>query len=174
MILCPYCESENIKGTDVCELCGQALVDDHLPTPSNRVERALLRDRITDLEPNRPIVVAPDMTVGDVVKLLVERKIGCVFVVDNERIVGVFTERDALTRIGVKAEQFRDRPISEFATPNPRELDSDAKIAFAVRMMDLGGYRHIPIIDGEGKPKGVISVRDILRYLTEHMAAETA
>ncbi len=174
MTLCPYCETENIKGTDLCERCGQALMEDHLPTPGNRVERGLLKDRIADLKPNVPIVVSPMMTVGDVVSLMVKRQIGCVFVVENERVSGVFTERDALTRIGVKAEQVRNRPISEFATPNPRELDGDAKIAFAVRMMDLGGYRHIPVINADGKLDGVISVRDILNYLTDQMAVENA
>ncbi len=174
MILCPYCDAENIKGSDVCERCGQPLADQYLQKPSNFVERALLKDRISQLDPKTPIVVPPTMSVGDVIKLMVEKNIGCVFVVQDDCIQGVFTERDVLTRIGVRAYELADHPISEFATPNPRELDGDAKIAFAVRMMDVGGYRHVPIVDAQGHPSGVISVRDILRYLTDCMGTRVA
>lgn len=170
MILCPYCDAENIKGADVCERCGQALSEQYLSSPANYVERALLKDRISDLNPKVPIVVSPTMSVDEVIKLMVHRNIGCVFVVHNDRFQGVFTERDVLTRIAPRIDEVRNRPISEFATANPHELDGDAKIAFAVRMMDLGGYRHVPIVDAEGRPSGVISVRDILRYLTDCMA----
>ena len=171
MIVCPYCDAENIEGTDRCEQCGQALVDMHLSAPGTNVERALLADHVSKLQPKTPIVVTPDMPVGDVLKLLVEKKIGCVFVVDNEAIVGVFSERDALLRIGTSAIELAARPISEFMTSNPQDLVGDAKIAFAVRMMDMGGYRHIPVVDADRRPTGVISVRDILKYLTAEISA---
>ena len=54
-------------------------------------------------------------------------------------------------------------------TPNPQTLVADAKIAFAVHRMDLGGYRHLPIVDERGELVGIISARDILRHLTENM-----
>ncbi len=170
MIICPYCDAENIEGSDGCDACGQPLADLHLPTPETEVERGILRDRLTLLEPKTPIVVTPEMPAGEVLQLMVEKKIGCVFVVEADRVVGVFTERDALHRIGVEAQQLRGRPISQFMTPDPHNLDSNAKIAFAIRMMDLGGYRHVPVADADGKLTGVISIRDILGYLTDKMA----
>lgn len=169
MIICPHCAAENIAGSDVCAECGQSLSDLHLTEPATEVERGLLSDRVADLSPKTPIVVAPDMPVADVLKLLIAKHIGCVFVVDHGEIVGVFSERDALLRIGANASEHADVPISQFMTPNPRSLDARVKIAFAVRMMDLGGYRHIPVVDDEGRPTGVISVRDILDYLAGKM-----
>jgi CBS domain-containing protein len=59
--------------------------------------------------------------------------------------------------------------VEEFMTPNPQTLTPDAKIAFAIQRMDQGGYRHLPIVDAQGTPIGVISVRDILAYLTGTM-----
>jgi CBS domain-containing protein len=171
MIVCPYCDGQNIEGMDVCEQCGQPLVDMHLAPPGRHVERALLADRVSKLRPKTPIVVARETPVGDVLKLLVEQGIGCVFVVDDNAIVGVFSERDALKRIGTAATSLVTKPVAEFMTVNPQDLDEDAKIAFAVRMMDLGGYRHIPVVDAHRRPVGVISVRDILKYLTEEIAA---
>jgi CBS domain-containing protein len=169
MSVCPLCDFENIEGTDVCEECGQPLDDLHLPDPATAVERSLLKDRVRVLNPKTPIVVPPDMPVPDVLRILVDRRIGCVFVASGESLLGVFSERDAVLRLSRDPDDYAHRPISDFMTPNPQALRSDAKVAFAVRMMDLGGYRHVPLVDENQRATGVISVRDILRYLTEKM-----
>ena len=78
---------------------------------------------------------------------------------------------DALRKINTQARDLAARPVREFMTPNPQTLVADAKIAFAVQRMDLGGFRHLPIVDQRGDLIGVISARDILRYLTERIAA---
>jgi CBS domain-containing protein len=171
MISCPYCDHENIEGVDVCDQCGQPLSDLHLSDPTTVVERSLLRDRVSILWPSPPIVVSPETKVSDVLQLLVDREIGCVFIVaEDQKVTGVFSERDALLRLNTQAGSYKNRPIADFMTPNPQSLAADAKVAFAVHCMDLGGYRHIPIVDAEGRVTGVISARDILRYLTEKMA----
>ena len=170
MIICPFCDHENIEGTDACEACQHSLSELHLPTPATEVERALLTDRIATLQPKTPIAVSSQTTLGDTLKRLVDEKIGCVLIVDDKKVVGIFSERDALMRIGVDAAEWANRPISDFMTPKPRSLEADAKVAFAVHSMDLGGYRHIPIVDGDGAPSGVISVRDILGFLSKKMA----
>lgn len=173
MIVCPFCDAENIPGSDVCDQCGQALAHLHLTPPATQVERSLLKGRIRDIHPKKPIVVAPDVPVGEVIRLMAAKQIGCIFVVDGESIAGVFSERDALMRIGPDFAEVAECPVSQFMTPNPQSLDAEAKIAFGVRMMDLGGYRHIPVVDGKGKPTGVISVRDILRYLSDIAAVNS-
>ena len=60
------------------------------------------------------------------------------------------------------------RPISQFMTADPVTLETSDKIAYALHKMNVGGYRHMPILF-EGKLAGVISIRDILRYLTERI-----
>jgi CBS domain-containing protein len=169
MIECPFCEAENIEGADVCEQCGQPLSDMYLPTPDTAVERSLLKDRMSALSPKAPLTVAPETSVGDVMRMLVDHGIGCAMVVDSEKLVGIFTERDALVKLNVDYAELSARSVSEFMTQSPEALDIGAKIAFAVQRMDLGGYRHLPIVDDDGHPTGIISVRDILRYLTEKM-----
>ncbi|MDP6444899.1 MAG: CBS domain-containing protein [Pirellulaceae bacterium] len=171
MIDCPNCSSENIDGADACEQCGQSLSDLHLPTPATEVERALLTDRVGVLPPKEVIAVTPTTTVADALSLLVEKKIGCLVVVDDDETVGIFTEVDAVRKINDALDDLQDRPIGDFMTPNPQRLEAGAKIAFAVHRMDLGGYRHVPIVDANGRTTGVISARDILRYLSEKMAS---
>ena len=167
MIICPYCNAENIEGADACEQCGLSLSDLNLPVPASEVERSLLVDRVSSLVSRPPVTAAPTTPVRDVVRILDERAVGCVVIVEQGQPVGIFSERDVLLKIGADADAVGQRPVSEFMTPNPQSLPPDAKIAFAVHRMDLGGFRHIPIVSAEQELIGVISVRDILRYLTE-------
>jgi CBS domain-containing protein len=170
MIVCPYCGAENIEGADDCFECSQPLTELSVRVPSSTVEADLLRDRIERLWPKSPSTVPPDMPIGQVLKKMIGETIGCVTVVDGDQLVGIFSERDALMKINVDAAKFADRPISQFMTPHPVTLETSDKIAFALHKMDVGHYRHLPILFN-GKLAGVISIRDILRYLTERIAA---
>jgi CBS domain-containing protein len=169
-ILCPYCDAENIEGTDECEKCGEALTHLSRRIPASSVEADLLRDRIERLWPKSPSTVSPDATVGQVLKKMVDERIGCVMVVDKAKLVGIFSERDALMKLNTDAPKFLNRPIAQFMTPDPVTLETNDKIAYALHKMNVGGYRHVPILF-QGTLAGVISIRDILRYLTERIAA---
>jgi CBS domain-containing protein len=122
------------------------------------------------LWPRKPVVVAPNTPVGEVLKILVNNTIGCVMVVEGEKILGIFTERDALLKLNTQAGELAGRPISEFMTANPQILSVDDKIVFAVQRMDLGGFRHVPLVDEKGQLVGVVSVRDILQYFMQKVA----
>ncbi len=170
MIICPYCHSENIEGADDCVDCSQPLNDLSIRVPATSVEADLLRDRIERLWPKTPSTVPPDMPVGQVLQKMVGETIGCVMVVEGGQLVGIFSERDALMKLNVDAARCLDKPISQFMTERPVTLETSDKIAFALQKMNVGGYRHLPILF-DGKLAGVISIRDILRYLTERIAA---
>lgn len=169
-MICPNCEAENIDGADECEECLAPLEYLSIRQPNSRVEERLCRDRLRVLRPRTPLVVSPQEPVGAVLRLLVERKTGCVLVVQDLELVGIFTERDALIRINVDIERLRDRPISEFMTPSPARLNIGDKLVFALHRMDAGGYRHLPIFE-DGELVGIISVRDVLRYITENLVS---
>ena len=173
MIHCPLCDFSNIEGEDFCQECEQPLNDLHSTPPLTLIEKALVRDRLRVLEPATPITVASDTSVSDVITLMDQRSIGCVLVVDNDELVGVFTERDVIQRVAEQLESLADCPVSQFMTSSPQTLDPRAKVVFAVRQMDLGGFRHIPIVDDKGTAHGVISVRDILRYFTKVIRQES-
>jgi CBS domain-containing protein len=167
MTICPSCDYENLPGADACERCGNSLSDLNLPVPATPLERSLMRDRVAMLASMPPLTVASGTTIRDVLQLLNERQVGCLLVVEEGKLVGIFTERDALLKLGTAAAESGHRPVSEFMTPHPQTLGMDAKIAFALQRMDLGGFRHVPVVSRTDEPLGVISVRDILDYLTE-------
>lgn len=168
MIICPSCGEENIEGADFCQQCQESLGFDAKPAPSSDLERSIWKDRIFKLAPRRPVVVEPETPVHEVLDLLVGHSIGCVIVVRDEEILGVFSERDALKRLNTNFAALGDRPISEFMTPSPETVDEDARIAFALHEMDMGGYRHLPVVR-DGRVRGVISIRDILDYITANL-----
>jgi 2-oxoglutarate ferredoxin oxidoreductase subunit beta len=161
-------------GEDDSEVDAEDADSPDLPVPATEVERCLLNDQLDVLTPKEPLAVAPETPVRDVLQLLVEKSIGCVLVVENGKPVGIFSERDALIKLNCDADRLGDHPVSEFMTRNPESLARSSKVAFAVQKMDLGGYRHVPIVDDQQNLTGVISVRDILKYLTERMASVEA
>jgi CBS domain-containing protein len=101
---------------------------------------------------------------------MLENKIGSVLIIEDEKLVGIFSERDVVNRIGIECDSLRKQPISDFMTPSPGTLEAGNKIIFAVHKMAIGGYRHVPIVEGD-RPVGVISIRDILRYAEEQIGA---
>ncbi len=165
MTICPDCGFDNIDGEEWCEKCEQPLVETAGSAPASEVERRILRDTIHRLAPREPVLVPPDMPVGHVLKLLVERQIGCAVVVAERNVAGIFTERDALVKLNVRAAELGGRPVSEFMTRSVETLELGDRIAFALQKMDVGGYRHIPILH-QGRVMGIISVRRILNYIT--------
>ena len=170
MILCPYCDHEVIEGTDECEECGQPLTDLHLPLPATEVELSLLTDRLYSYTSRRPMVISPSMPVREVLRLLVDNRIGCLLVVEGGKLAGIFTERDVLMKIGEELATLGDKPVKQFMTANVQSLPVTAKVAFALHRMDLGGYRHVPIVNETGRSVGIFSIREMLRYLTRVMA----
>ncbi|MBX3411763.1 MAG: CBS domain-containing protein [Pirellulales bacterium] len=173
MANCPACGYENIDGVDTCERCESPMEFLSKPQPKSWIERSILKDQIAALCPRKPLIVAPTTPVAEVLQIMVEKKIGCVLIVENDKAAGIFSERDALMRLGANYAALTPRPIREFMTSNPETVTMTDRIAFALHKMDLGGYRHIPVLDNE-KVVGVISVRDILRYISEDLLAPGA
>ncbi|NOZ38936.1 MAG: CBS domain-containing protein [Planctomycetes bacterium] len=168
MIACPYCGSENTEGTDVCNDCQHSLTDLDHPALETPVERGLMKDRIEALTPKAPLTVAPQTSIGEVLSQMTAASIGCVMIVEGDELLGIFSEFDAVRKVNVDAAQLADRPISSVMTPAPITLEAKDKIAFALHKMHVGGYRHLPIMT-KGKLSGVVSIRDILNYLSERI-----
>lgn len=167
-MLCPSCGHDNIAGVDTCDACGTPLVD--LDFSDSQFEQAITGETVKVLNPPTPFTVRSAVTVREAVDELVERRIGSLLVEEDGVLVGVFTERDVLNKISSDPATFQ-RPISEFMTQSPATITKEDSIAYALHTMDLGGHRHLPVVDAAGLPIGIISLRDILHYLCERFAA---
>ena len=119
MVKCPSCGEENIEGADQCVECQTSLEFLSKPMPRAGLEQKLLRDRVSMLAPRQPVVVPPGETIAEVLDLLVGHSIGCVIVVEHDKIAGIFSERDALLRLNTEWAVLREHPVGEFMTPRP-------------------------------------------------------
>ena len=163
---CPNCGHDNLPGSEECGHCGMDLTQLDLPAPQTRIERSLMEDSISILRPRPPITVRPSTTVGEAIQLMLARDIGALLVVDEAgKLVGIFSERDLLAKVAGLHDPFANLPVRSFMTPRPETVTETHTLAFALHLMDVGGYRHLPVVR-DGLPVGVISVRDLLRHLT--------
>ena len=160
---CPYCDFENMSGADVCDDCGQALTDLNRPAEMSAFEASIIEDSIETLHPSSPFIVSPSTAVGECIRIMNEHHIGCVLVGTEDDLVGIFSERDLLLRVAPDYAANRDRPVSDFMSPDPECLEFDAPIAFAINRMAVGRFRHVPVTE-EGKLTGIISMTDILNH----------
>lgn len=132
----------------------------------DRVEVSVLTDSVRSLRPKEPVTIASTALLGDALQLMVDRGIGAVLVVDNsKRLVGILTERDYLIKVVGLIGDYARQPLKPMMTPNPECVAPNDTLALALHKMDVGGYRHLPVVD-DGKPIGIISVRDVIRHIT--------
>lgn len=106
------------------------------------------------------------ITVRQAIETMQRERIGCILVVEPPRLVGVFTERDVLTKVAAQAVNIDQQQVDTLMTPDPECLRRDNELVYALNQMSVGGYRHIPILDEQGWPIGVVSMRDIVDYLS--------
>jgi CBS domain-containing protein len=113
----------------------------------------------------------PEATVRDASRLMAEHNIGSVLVVDGDRLVGIFTERDALRRVLGQDLDPDLTPLAEVMTRDPDTIGLDDTVCNAIRRMDEFGYRHLPVVE-RGRIVGIISTRDCPVDDLAAMAAE--
>ncbi len=109
--------------------------------------------------------IGPDATVHEAAGLMVERRIGALLVLRNQRLVGIFTERDVLARVVAESRDSTETRVGEVMTRNPDSLPPDSTAAEALEMMSKRGYRHLPIVDGD-RVVAVLSLRDLYSAMT--------
>jgi CBS domain-containing protein len=129
--------------------------------------RNLKVESISRLNPTPPLQVEPDQTVADAVAVMRQGRVGCVLVCENGLLVGIFTERD-LTRRVLAEHKPLTLPVREVMTADPVVVEPNQAIGLAIELMEDGGYRHLPVVDGRRKALGVLSVKRIVHYLVEH------
>lgn len=161
---CPACGYDNLIGTEVCDNCGADLAGHDLPQPAVTFHSTLLGEHLDELGAPAPILVELDAPVGDAIEAMHDSGADCVLVVAADRLVGIFTDRDAVVKLA-------GRPIDgllvrDHMTPDPVVLRHDDPIAVAIHKMAVGGFRHIPILQ-DGRPTGVVSARDVFHHLAE-------
>jgi CBS domain-containing protein len=101
------------------------------------------------------------ITVSEAARLMREKRVGALAVVEDGKLIGIFTERDALFRVVAEGRDPQTVRLAEVMTRGPRTIHPDKPFADALHIMYEGGFRHVPVVE-EGRPIGIISARDAL------------
>ncbi len=118
--------------------------------------------------PKRPMLTLPTTaSVAEAIRAMNERHVGVAVIVQNDKLAGIFTERDVLTKVAGKPLDVVKTPVSKVMTPDPETLPEDASIAYGLHHMSVEGYRHIPLVKPDRTPVGVVAVRDIVAWIVE-------
>jgi len=123
------------------------------------------------MERKKLLTAPPETSVSDAAKLMAKKNVGAVMVVENELLVGIFTERDAVFRVIAQGRDTRTTLLAEVMTTAPQTVDQDKSFGYALLMMHENGFRHVPVVE-KGKPIGIVSSRNALDPEMEEFVAE--
>jgi len=113
----------------------------------------------------------PETTVNDAARLMAEKNVGAVLVVEREQLLGIFTERDAVFRVIARGLDARTTTLGAVMTAAPKTVEPEDTFGFALLMMYENGFRHVPVLEN-GKPVGIVSARNALDPEMEEFVPE--
>jgi CBS domain-containing protein len=117
-----------------------------------------LRTMVAD---QKPVMAPKTATVREASRAMKLHNIGALLVVDGTRLVGIFTERDALFRVVAEGRDVETTRLADVMTPHPQTMHPDEPFVHALRAMHNGRFRHLPVVEFD-RPLGIVSVRDAL------------
>lgn len=135
------------------------------------LDARLLRQCLTVLPNRSPLIFGPEDFVAGAMRAMQEKHRGCVLVssdgTERGQLAGIFTERDVLNKIIGQGRNPALVKLGDVMVSEPEALPSDASVAWVLNKMSVGGFRHVPVVDDQGRIAFVVSVRDVVQFLVE-------
>jgi CBS domain-containing protein len=110
--------------------------------------------------------VAPDTFVYNALEIMYDKNISAMLVLENERPVGIFTERDYARKVVLKGKSSKETKISEIMTSDLITVSTNSTIEEAMQIMTTKFIRHLPVMDGE-KLVGIVSIGDVVKFIID-------
>lgn len=132
----------------------------------HRFESALYEFSLRHLTLPPPLFAPPETPILEEVEKMAEARQGYLLVGTPRALLGIFTERDLLSRVLPRKLPLETTPLAEVMTRNPRCLKRHARLVHALNLMVEGGFRHIPVVE-DGIVVGVLSVREMMGFLAD-------
>jgi len=165
-MLCPSCGHDNMEGVDRCEECLTPLFNRGIPRADTEgLSRSVLEDNLSRLD-QEFLGVSPESSANEVIEKMKEARLGCALVLDDGKLVGIFTERDVLNKLTGKNASPEDTAVKDLMSANPETLHETDSVATALNKMSMGRYRHIPVRKADGT-YSVTSIKHVLKYISK-------
>ncbi len=164
---CPSCGHENIDGIDRCDNCLAPFRQLDIPShdAAEGLARSVMEDNLARLDQEQTLVVPSETPALEVARLMKSANTGCALVIDDGKLVGIFTEHDIMKRM-TTAGNLDVTPVRELMSANPDTLHENASVAEALNRMSMGRYRHIPVLKSDGT-HAVCSIKSVLKYIAK-------
>ena len=128
----------------------------------------LMTDPISTLDLLEPEIITSDTSLDVALTRMIDKRSACLLVSDNGRDVeGILVEGDIFNKIAGQDIDMKNTSVERYMTPNPTTMKSSDSIGYALHLMALHGYRHIPVVDDEDKPIGVVSFKAGLQFIVQ-------
>jgi CBS domain-containing protein len=162
------------------DAAGPEISDDPYFSPADRnsggFDATALREPLSVLPTNAPICFKGSDAVSEAMRAMQREHRGCVLITEDgtprTRLIGIFTERNILMSIIDRGRNPANLPLEEVMVKDPESLGADASVAWVLNKMSVGGFRHVPVVDDEGRPVILVSVRDVVEYLVQAFPSE--
>ena len=115
-----------------------------------------------------PVTLPRTTMVREAVQLMARRRIGALLIVEDGRLHGIFTERDAMVRIVAEGRDPDSTTLGEVMTADPQTIQASDSVLLALELMNKHGFRHLPVVEAGGLV-GIVSIRDLYRNVKEQM-----
>ena len=133
----------------------------------------MFSEPIRNVLENKKLLTAPrELTVVAAAKRMTRRKVGAILVVEENTLLGIFTERDALNRVIAKGRDPAATRLADVMTSDPLTISPNESFGYALLVMHEHSFRHLPVVDG-GKLIGIVSARDALDPELEEFTSES-
>jgi 2-oxoglutarate/2-oxoacid ferredoxin oxidoreductase subunit beta len=135
----------------------------------SEIQDRLIATTIGQLHPRAPITIEAHSSLERAIRQMKLHHIGALLVTDaQDKLVGIFTELDVLRKIAGLVDDL-SAPVADYMTPAPITINPDQPIAQALHLMSIHGFRHLPLVDNQGHPTGIISFRDVVGFMKRQL-----
>jgi CBS domain-containing protein len=132
----------------------------------------MIVNKILGLKGRDVVTIEPAQTLSEAVKVLSDRRIGALLIVDGQRPVsGIISERDIVRAVAAQGAKALDEPVSRFMTEKVVTCTGQTSINDVMELMTKQKFRHVPVVEG-GRLAGIISIGDVVKLRLEEVEAE--
>jgi len=168
-MICPSCGHDNIEGSDECTNCGASLYGLDLPgQPQGSQSPDFIHHPLASVIARHPTSVGPSDPVSLAIREMRRTDANSVLVMQDGRLVGIITGWDIVQKVAGPAHDHSAVTCEQIMTPDPQVLHRDDTVAMALNLMAARGFRHVPIVNGDG-PEGVIVAADLFRHISPQL-----
>src|SRR5215467_10541688 len=114
--------------------------------------------------------IASDVTVSEAIRMMDEKNVGALLVMDGERLTGIISERDYTRKVFLKGKRSRETKVEEIMSKDVTVTSSNEPVDNCMRLMTERRIRHLPVVDN-GKLRGVLSIGDVVKYIISTQSA---